>query len=198
MSSASSQGNRGSAEEDLQVKLQTLQDMFTSTRPVSVLYLKGEEGDDPDLHPVHLTGEPSGPTKIDTTPDTGLWERQSSQTGGASSMVSPTPSAHSLQSAQDQSRRTSGFQQPTPYAPLSRVSSNEWRNFPQTATGDLQPGMVQPMNNTPDSMPTRISRPPLGESGTLAGWIEAIGVDHTYQPPPERVVKPSKFNACFI
>ncbi|KKY14646.1 putative cp2 transcription factor [Diplodia seriata] len=40
MSSASSTGNRPSAEEDLHLKLATLQDMFTSTRPTSILYLK--------------------------------------------------------------------------------------------------------------------------------------------------------------
>ena len=196
MSSASSQGNRGSAEEDLQVKLQTLQDMFTSTRPVSVLYLKGEEGDDPDLHPVQLTGEASGLTKIDTT-DAGLWERQSVQTGGTSSIVSPTPSAQSLQS--NEPRRASSFQQPTPFGSLSRVSSNEWRNYPQTATGDLPSGLVQQqMVSAPDNMPTRVARTVPGESGTLAGWIEAIGVDHSYQPPPERVVKPSMLCVSFF
>jgi hypothetical protein len=26
--------------------------------------------------------------------------------------------------------------------------------------------------------------------GSLPEWIEAVGVDYAYQPPPERVVKP--------
>jgi hypothetical protein len=49
--------NIGSREKDLQVELATLQNMFTSTRPTSVLSLKGEELDDPDLYPIRLTGE---------------------------------------------------------------------------------------------------------------------------------------------
>src|ERR1041384_4873064 len=66
MSSASSAGGgaRVPLEEDLHFKLQTLQDMFTSTRPVSVLYLRGDEVDDPDLHPVALPGEPLDLVKV--------------------------------------------------------------------------------------------------------------------------------------
>lgn len=64
MDSSSSTGNRVPPEEDLHSKLATLQDMFTSTRPASVLYLRGEELDDPDLHPVHLSGEPQDLTRL--------------------------------------------------------------------------------------------------------------------------------------
>src|SRR5208282_6381139 len=65
MSSASSAGGgRLPQEEDLHFKLQTMQDMFTSTKPVSVLYLRGAEEDDPDLHPVALPGEPLDLTKV--------------------------------------------------------------------------------------------------------------------------------------
>jgi hypothetical protein len=32
------------------------------------------------------------------------------------------------------------------------------------------------------------------EAGNLSGWIEALGVDSSYQPPPERAAKPV---ACF-
>lgn len=63
VSSAGGGGARMTMEEDLHFKLQTLQDMFTSTRPVSVLYLRGEELDDPDLHPVSLPGDMSPPSK---------------------------------------------------------------------------------------------------------------------------------------
>jgi len=43
-----------SAEEDLQVELVRMQDMLSSTQPVSVLFLRGEPEDDPDLHLVKL------------------------------------------------------------------------------------------------------------------------------------------------
>ena len=66
MSSNSESGGRPAAEEDLHLKLASLQDMFSSTRPVSVLYLKGDDNDDPDVHPVQLTGSPPELQRIDT------------------------------------------------------------------------------------------------------------------------------------
>lgn len=189
MSSASStSGGRAPAEEDLHLKLASLQDMFSSTRPVSVLYLKGEEGDDPDLHPVHLSGTPQDLSKIDTNVDTTMWEGQSSQTGATSSIVSPTPSSQSLHS---EHRRGSTFQQPTAFQPPSRMSSNEWRNLPQTATGDLKPHGSLPAGS---DIPTKVQRP-YSDDHALSGWIEALGVDQTYQPPPEPMLKPGTYHA---
>ncbi|KAF2086277.1 hypothetical protein K490DRAFT_66825 [Saccharata proteae CBS 121410] len=185
MSSSSSTGNRAPAEEDLHLKLATLQDMFTSTRPSSVLYLKGEEADDPDLHPVHLTGEPQDLTKVDSI-DTAMWEKQSQPT---SSIVSPTPSSQSLHSDQ---RRGSTFQNPTAFGPPSRTSSSEWRSNAQTATGDIA-GAVQP-TTAPANMPVKIQKRASDGPSPLSGWIDAIGVDYSYQPPPERAIKPV---ACF-
>ncbi|KAF1843791.1 CP2 transcription factor family protein-like protein [Cucurbitaria berberidis CBS 394.84] len=188
MSSASSaSGARAPAEEDLHIKLAALQDMFSSTRPVSVLYLNGAEQDDPDLHPVQLSATPEELSKIDTSVDAQMWEAQGSQTG-ASSIVSPTPSSQSLHS---EKRRTSSFQRPKPFQPPSRMSSNEWRSLPQTATGDLK-GMVSVHGGA--DVPTKVQRP-YSDDHALSGWIEALGVDQTYQPPPEPMLKPV---ACFF
>lgn len=181
--SETSGATRPPAEEDLHMKLASLQDMFSSTRPASVLYLKGEEQDDPDLHPVRLSGTPQELAKIDTTVDTTMWERQSSHTGATSSIVSPTPSSQSLHSDQ---RRGSSFQQPAPFHPPSRMPSNEWRPQPQTAVGDLKHhGTINPGSD----IPTKVQRP-YGDDHVLSGWIEALGVDQTYQPPPEPMLKP--------
>jgi hypothetical protein len=188
MSSASdNQGARAPAEEDLHIKLASLQDMFSSTRPVSVLYLKGEEQDDPDLHPVLLSATPQELSKLDTNVDAPIWEAQESQTA-TSSIVSPTPSSQSLQS---EKRRTS-FQRLRPFQPPSRMSSNEWRSTPQTATGDLK-GMGGSVQAGAD-VPTKVQRP-YSDDHALSGWIEALGVDQTYQPPPEPMLKPV---ACFF
>ncbi|CAG7918533.1 unnamed protein product [Penicillium olsonii] len=46
-----------SLEDDLQSKLSMMQEMFSSTRPVSILGLRGEETDDPDLYPIQLSGD---------------------------------------------------------------------------------------------------------------------------------------------
>jgi hypothetical protein len=183
MSSASSNSQaRAPAEEDLHVKLATLQDMFSSTRPASVLYLKGDEQDDPDLHPVQLSGTPQDLAKIDTNIDTTMWDKHSN-TGATSSIVSPTPSSQSLHSDQ---RRGSSFQAPAPFVPVSRMSSNEWRSLQQTATSDLKPLASIPAGS---DVPTKVQRP-YTDDHSLSGWIEALGVDQTYQPPPEPMLRP--------
>ncbi|PVH96662.1 CP2 transcription factor family protein-like protein [Periconia macrospinosa] len=185
-SSSETSGTRAPAEEDLHLKLASLQDMFSSTRPASVLYLKGEEQDDPDLHPVHLSGTPQELAKLDTNVDSTMWERQSSR--AASSIVSPTPSSQSLHSER---RRGSAFQQPLPFQPPSRMPSGEWRNHPQTATGEVKPPGGIPAGS---DIPTKVQRP-YSDDHALSGWIEALGVDQTYQPPPEPMLKPV---ACFF
>ncbi|KAF7596421.1 hypothetical protein BBP40_001728 [Aspergillus hancockii] len=53
-SMSSQDGDRMSMEDDLHMKLALMQDMFTSTRPVSILGLRGDEQDDPDMYPVQL------------------------------------------------------------------------------------------------------------------------------------------------
>jgi hypothetical protein len=71
------------------------------------------------------------------------------------------------------------------------MSSNEWRGVPQTATGDLKPLAAIP--DTSDH-PTKVRRP-YSDDHALSGWIEAVGVDPTYIPPPEPMLKPV---ACFF
>jgi hypothetical protein len=47
-------------EEDLYIKLQIMQDTLLSTQPVSLLNIRGQEQDHPDLHPVEFIDEPRG------------------------------------------------------------------------------------------------------------------------------------------
>ncbi|KAF3110487.1 hypothetical protein TWF102_008065 [Orbilia oligospora] len=99
ISSASSTGGNKVNDDDINQKINALQDMFTSTRPVSVLYLRGEEQDDPDLYPVHLPGESHD--SLDEN-----WMRRPSaasmmSSASASSFVSPSPSSASLPSHHD-------------------------------------------------------------------------------------------------
>ncbi|KAG6016549.1 hypothetical protein E4U43_003544 [Claviceps pusilla] len=170
MSSASSAGagggygNEGGAsgktlEEDLQMKLQTLQDMFTSTRPVSILYLRGEEQDDPDLFPVSLPGDMSPPNRLEIR-DGPSWRAHSTKSSVTDSMASPCPSSLSL---------------------VSQVSGGVWQN----AEGAMVLG--KPLEQL-----SRVNR--TDDSGTLSGWIEALGVDPSYRPPSEQMEKPV---ACF-
>lgn len=185
-STSSNSGIRLPAEEDLHIKLAALQDMFSSTRPVSVLYLKGDEQDDPDLHPVQLPATPQDPSKIEVNVDTKTWEPTGSQTA-VSSTVSPTPSSLSIPS----DKRSASFQRPQPFQFASQMSSNEWRNTPQTATADLQNSLA---TQSSSNVPIKVVRPCL-DGHALSGWIEALGVDQNYQPPSEPLVKPV---ACFF
>lgn len=187
--SSAQPGSRGGAEDDLQMKLMTLQDMFSSTRPASVLYLRGAEQDDPDLHPVNIPGE-SEQVKAESV-DNAAWEKQSTSNGDALSLVSPTPSNKSY----SEGRRDSTLQQPTPYAGVSRANSGDWRSQPQNALGDLKsPNQHQTQHqlaSPPDNpQPTKIqTRSP--NSGAVSGWVEALGVDAAYRPPPDRPLKPA-------
>ena len=180
MSSASSVGERLPVEEDLHYKLQTMQDMFTSTRPVSILYLRGSDQDDPDLYPVALAGEPLDLTKVDSR-GSAVWQQRSSDrssTTGTSSLVSPSPSSISLHS------QAMGASVPNP--PV------QWGDFQQIAPADVQSSNPQQLASPPDQL-TKIAK--TDASGSLSGWIEALGVDAAYKPPVvERPIKPV---ACF-
>lgn len=180
MSSASSAGGRPPIEEDLHFKLQTMQDMFTSTRPVSILYLRGSEQDDPDLHPVALAGEPLDLTKVDSR-GSAVWQQRSSDhssTTGTSSLVSPSPSSLSLHSQ--------GL------ASASHSAPAQWTEFQQLAPADLQSSNPQQLASPPDQI-TKVLK--TDDAGSLTGWIEALGVDSSYRPPViERPIKPV---ACF-
>jgi hypothetical protein len=180
MSSASSAGGRMPIEEDLHYKLQTMQDMFTSTRPVSVLYLRGAEQDDMDLHPVALAGEPSDLTKVESRGGTS-WQQKSDQssTTGTSSLMSPSPSSISLQSQ-------------TRSGASATNAAGQWADFNSIAPVEGGISSSQQLSSHTDQV-TKV--PKNDETGSLSGWIEALGVDSSYQPPADdRPIKPV---ACF-
>ncbi|KAJ6260385.1 hypothetical protein Dda_4611 [Drechslerella dactyloides] len=157
ISSASSTGVK--PDDDIAQKIAALQDMFTSTRPVSVLYLRGEERDDPDLYPIHLPGEPGAQ-------DSGMdenWMRRPSaasmiSSASASSFVSPSPSSASL---------------PNDFPTTNGTDHDNFRSvngrFGSTEVTRIKTGS--------------------SDAGILAGWIEAIGIDPSYVPPVDRQPK---------
>ncbi|QSZ31994.1 hypothetical protein DSL72_001563 [Monilinia vaccinii-corymbosi] len=178
MSSASSAGGRVPME-DLHFKLQNSEAMFLSPRPVSTLYLRGSEQDDPDLHPVALAGEPLDLTKVNSH-DNAIWAARSSahsSTTGTSSIVSRSPSSISLQSQAAASASN----------PLA-----SWADFQNLPPGDFQTQNPQHLASPPDQL-TKVLK--SDDAGGRGGWIEALGVDSSYNPPIiERSVRPV---ACF-
>ncbi|KAJ5188602.1 CP2 transcription factor [Penicillium cf. griseofulvum] len=132
-----------SLEDDLQAKLAIMQEMFSSTRTVSIFSLRGEKFDDPDLYPIQLLGDGDSPR----------------------------------------------------YASMSRSSTRELETMmpspPNTNTSSSNSPPTQSIRLA--KCPTTIQRIPSGDQ-VSRGFIEAVGVDLTYRPPPERLPKPI---ACF-
>nr|POF15260.1 isoform 2 of grainyhead-like protein 2 like [Quercus suber] len=189
MSSVTSNGARGSAEEDLHTKLSNLQDMFTSTKPASILYLRGDEQDDPDLHPVKILGDMTVLARTESGETTGsTWDKSGEDQ--LSSISSPTASQKSLPG----SRRDSTLQQPTPIDGPSRANSNDFRGHVQPVTMELKPHTHPTQLETPPEQHAVKVKTRSLETGTVSGWIEALGVDPSYKPPSERLKKPL---ACF-
>lgn len=82
-----------SLEDDLQAKLAMMQEMFSSTRTVSALALRGEPDDDPDLFPVRMPTDGDG-IKVD-----GLERQNHSASQSMESLIlSPSSSNASLNS----------------------------------------------------------------------------------------------------
>ena len=189
--SISSQNSSGkpALEEDLHAKMANVQDMFTSTRPASVLYLKGLEQDDPDLYPVSLPGQAQDLTKVEPVIRRTSWEQRQSveSTPTNSCVVSPT-SSHSVPVMSHPKDRVT-FQKSAPLS-LSRELSGDW---PSSATFSNihDPSSMFDEPETPIHA-TKVYR--RDTDSALPAWIEALGVDSTYKPPHERLIKPV---ACF-
>ncbi|KAI9773320.1 MAG: hypothetical protein M1840_007535 [Geoglossum simile] len=187
MSSASSSGGGRPAEEDLQLKLSAMQAMFTSTQPVSILYLRGSEQDDPDLHPVRLSGESQDPTNRERKGIARNRRRSvpAPSTTRTSSLVSPSSSSASLQS-----QGVTGIGLPSGSYNQSSQGRGDWGNFQSLQTADL-PQSPNPQHlASPPDQPVRVLRTPSDNTGDLSGWIEALGVNSSYRPPSERSLKP--------
>lgn len=187
--SLSSQGSSGrpGIEEDLASKLATTQDMFSSTRPVSVLYLRGYNDDDPDLCPVHLPGDSVDLTRISTSSRRASWEQKPSSTSTPTNpVISPTPTS-STHSAPSQSRTTARtFLRDPPAAHWEGQKPDDvWRHpsYPAPA-GSASTGLSH----------GSIKVPTMTHDSAASHWINASGIDPSYQAPPERSVKPV---ACF-
>jgi hypothetical protein len=161
------EGIKFTAEEDLQMKLVTMQDMFSSTRPVSVLFLRGDPEDDPDMFPVKLSGDdPEGKTIVRTN----TWvSRQSASDSPTSAAGSPSSSSASQVTPK---RKFSEMQQPT----IQEEGESECDN---EAAADAD----GPAKKLPKIESIEVAIKPD---------VFAVDVDSNYQPPAERPIRPSE------
>ncbi|RMZ91132.1 hypothetical protein DV736_g1660, partial [Chaetothyriales sp. CBS 134916] len=166
------EGARPAGEEDLHTKLATMQDMFSSTRPVSILFLKGEPDDDPDLHPVKLPGGESVEPKPLLNRSV-IWEsRLSNSDSPTSNPGSPTNSSAS---------------QPTPKRKFLDMQQS---SMPEEPKDEFRPGPA--IGNAESPRAVKIMR--LESEMKPQSDILVFDVDGSYQPPLERSIKPV---ACF-
>jgi hypothetical protein len=190
--SISSQGSTGRpvAEDDLHHKLANIQAMFTSTRPVSVLYLKGYEQDDPDLYPVSLPGETRDLMKTGPLGRKASWDQKPSTetTPTNSCILSPSLSPHSMQSQLPVPERADFPVSTTFDANLQPTGA--WDHFAPFDGSAFEPLSVQARSEECGSIKIQRNQP----AGSLPEWIEALGTDPHYKPPAERLIKPV---ACF-
>jgi hypothetical protein len=181
------------SEEDLHFRLQTAQDMFTSTRPVSVLYIRGQEQDDPDLHPILLSGEPLDPTKVEPEQSM-IWQQRVSgrslSTAGASVLLFPSPNPGTPQS---RGIVGSGTEALAGAVPPTHGQGRVFQAMAPTG-GELQLSNPQHLPS-PLDQPMEVHKPEEDCPGTSAERIEALDVDSWSRPPPERPVEPGKFNS---
>jgi hypothetical protein len=189
VNSATSNSGRGSVEDDLHKKLLALQNRFSSTRPASVLHLRGDKNDDPDASPVALSNE-----NDDLLKPPELLKNESTESGLTRAttisdvdQTSPLVSPISSQDSPIDSRKDSSMQQNTPLGQLAMTESEDWRNHPQTAVMDLLPTIRETSDDGsgPTSVQTHSPR-----TGAVRGTIEVSGIDVNYEPPQARPVKP--------
>ncbi|KAL8732155.1 MAG: hypothetical protein Q9166_002902 [cf. Caloplaca sp. 2 TL-2023] len=182
--SISSQGSSGkpALEEDLQMKLATLQNMFSSTRPYSLLYLKGYADDDPDMYPVTLPGQLPDLTAGKS------FERRVSQDQKPSEATSPSNSSASPSSAHSIPAPVQSLEQPEfPNVRTGHHSHDDWDAFSQFTNTEL-PHLNMQASQAFATSAVKIQRSQYGAG--MPQWIETVGIDPDYKAPVERAVKP--------
>jgi hypothetical protein len=177
------------SEEELHFKLQTMQDMFASKRPVSVLYIREQEQDDPDLHPIPLSGES---TKVELEQSM-IWKQKISGRSlgiaGASTLLPPSPTP-----SLPQSRWIVGSRYEALAGAVPPTHGQRSRFQPIAPTcSELQLSNLQHFPS-PLDQPVEVPKPQQDSPGTSAGWIQALDLDSFSGTLPERPLKPGSFD----
>ena len=175
--SSQNSNDRLIVDDDLQQKLELLQDMFTSTRPVSVLHLRGDEKDDPDVFPVTLSGSPPKTSRVSSSDCQDTWNAKRSAQSTPTKALSPSSTTTSVPVTGQVSQFQHAFHRPVAHESQPQPQP-EWEQLTHMHTS----------NYALDST-TRVPR--RASADDVPRWIEASGVDHSYEPAPEISVKPA-------
>ncbi|KAJ5174440.1 uncharacterized protein N7482_000317 [Penicillium canariense] len=146
MSSQNGQPEKLSLEDDLQAKLFMMQEMFSSTRTMSVLALRGDEEDDPDLYPVRLPAEGES-VKMESLSCQNTEASRSME----SLILSPTSSNVSLNSPRIHASKLASFKEPKYLTAVQRVSPGD----SGISTGYIEAVDIDPTYRPPAERPPK-------------------------------------------
>ncbi|GKZ98610.1 hypothetical protein AnigIFM59636_004454 [Aspergillus niger] len=178
VSSMVSQNDSGKMSlEDIHMKLALMRHMFTSTRPVSVLALRGEEQDDPDLYPVVLP-ESRGSIKRENT-HRSLY----SMDGATLHIVTLTNRNISTNLPCDSTAEQS-----------NRFYDTGYRGSSTNPPVNSRPCSKTMGNKATLKYPTKVPKLASADGSTPMEYLEAVDIDPAYQPQAER---PVVSVACF-
>lgn len=149
MSSQDGQPEKVSLEDDMQAKLAMMQEMFSSTRNMSILALRGDKEDDPDLYPVRLPTdgdvvktEPLGRLNTDDLQSMESW------------MLSPTSSNISLNSPRMTAGQLASLKELKKPTVVTRIASSD----PNVSNGFIEAIEIDPTYRPPADRPPKPSR----------------------------------------
>lgn len=163
----------------LEEKIRMLRTKMASGRDQSLLYLRGEEGDDPDMHPPGLLED----TGMATLQPASLRHFSSSST--QRSVNSPVSSSKSMPREWQQDIASARSYLPTPAPGVSRnPSAGDVTQISPRATSkeSAQPFNPQHLASPPQGL-SKIKRQRPNADGSVREWIDVMGTDQGYLPP---------------
>jgi hypothetical protein len=171
-----------SFRQDKYREIQTLKDRLASTWQTTSLCLRGQEEDDPDLHPIQLTDGSLEREKADIRRNIAQQQgmgRQSSSINRTCSFTSSSRLNTSLQ------QRTSYFERESVARPAP-LAHDSWTEFRHAASIGME---VQQAYH--HQHPTSLYQPmKVRKLQDDCGLIEVLGIDPSYKPPPILSKKP--------
>lgn len=125
-------------------KLQIMQNMLTSTRPESVFCSRGQEGDDPDLHPVQI--ESDSPDFVEgKTEERADWQQETKDCSleiEETLICKPSPT---FLKPPDQLGQTQKTRQENPGTPTTKIGApNSFPSSQRPPSPPIKPGALSP------------------------------------------------------
>jgi hypothetical protein len=182
-------------EDDLYYKLQTMRDMFASTRPVSVLNLRGQDQDSTDLHRIQLTSGSLDLVKVEREESAARQQRTSSRSLGIAGTSALMGTLLTLGSAYSREIGSSGCNTPGGAELPTHGQRGGFQPVVQIGS-ELQQLNPQHLPSPPDQS-VEVQMPQQDKPGTSARGIEALEVNSSSIFPPERPMKPGTFSNLY-